>query len=761
MMNEATLLIFTPKHELDFKSNLTDFIETVCNVPIFGIAHDYESYHWPKIGNFTKFGVSSRDRSSANLLHESIIPFAKAYIKYQYIRSGASMYAHFYALRALECACLEVYGTVDITKLLPKDFDIAAQKAKENMQDGATYQATTKLNKLRNFLIENKMMKPFDWKIPFSKPKDRKDLTGIEGQNYREDKLPDEDAIMAMAAIFSKDVKDLSPRDIFTTSTFSLLMAAPERGSEPFFLRVDCMTIQAHENNHHSSSELVIAQENDSELLVNEKEYETELTKDNHEQIGVKWFAQKGYGHELKSIPSVMNPVVKEAIERLKKISEPARKFAKLLEESNDFPRHALCPNVSEEQLLTKEQVLAAFGFDKSLMSNKELQKSGNAFLKSKDISQEDYKVSLQDLNTIIRKELPKGFPYIPFKKGNGFVKLKWSEALYTCYVNQFHKEKGTRFTKLWMPNITTLNEDLKPTKKENRTKGGLSKNNLSVFQRHNFNNIELRSHQPRHLLNTIASTNGMSEAIRAKWSGRADPKQNRAYDHTTEEEYNKDWHAAQSGQDLVNVEELGSLFKVQIASGDARSLQEYNTKTSLSIHMTEFGECLHSYIDEPCMKYRDCSNCNELVCTKGDEVRLLRLKDKLKKERILLVGDKKAVDENVNGARQWYERRFLTVERLSELIETLEDPKIPDGSRVKLANIEDVSHLDRALEANGKKRLPKIKNYARKFVEEGIRSLPEIRAISGTESSLSISSHLENDDQEILFVDNSWQDES
>ncbi len=40
-----------------------------------------------------------------------------------------------------------------------------------------------------------------------------------------------------------------------------------------------------------------------------------------------------------------------------------------------------------------------------------------------------------------------------------------------------------------------------------------------------------------RHLLNTIANTNGMDSMLLAKWSGRADMKQNRVYDHTSVED--------------------------------------------------------------------------------------------------------------------------------------------------------------------------------------------------------------------------------
>lgn len=710
-MSETDILLFTPKHEIDFERNIEEFISEVEAAPNPNEKMDYSSYYWVGLGNFTKIGVNSRKKDELTWLDDSIIRFAKAYIKYQAIKRGASMYAHFYAIRALEGAITKRSGQVVISKLLPRDFDQAAQEAKANMGEGAAYQAGMKLNFMRKFLIDHKMIKPFEWKNPFSKPKDKKDLTGEVGQEYRESKMPDENSIMAMAAIFAKKESELTPRDIFTTSTFSLMMSAPERGSEPRYLRSDCLDvhiINKPQNDTERASDKALKQGDRTELLLAEDDEEQPV----QEQIGIRWFSGKGYGYENKWVPDVMNPVIKAAIKRLKKQSKQAREFAKMLEESDDFPRHPLCPRVDEDKLLTKAQAVAALGLDTSLLTQKQAGVSGNQLLTKVGIERADYVVSLRDLNKIVRARLPEGWPYIPFKKGK--VKLKWSDALYAGFANQFSASKGTIFTDLWIPSITTLNEDLKPSIKKNRSTDNIADGNLSVFARHGYEGLELRSHQPRHLLDTLASVNGMSDTLRSKWAGRADPKHNRYYDHTDEQEYNHDWLEHESKDELVN-NDVRNLFKVQIAKGNMRSLQEHNTRASLAVHITEYGECKHSYIDEPCMKHRDCLNCNELVCTKGNDDRLKRIQEKLKKERLLLRGDEKAVNDGVKGAEQWYQRRLTTIKRCESLIAWLTSDDVKDGDMIKLADAENVTHLDRALEANGRKRLPKIENHLRK----------------------------------------------
>ncbi|MCG9738298.1 hypothetical protein L1D32_09040 [Shewanella insulae] len=428
---------------------------------------------------------------------------------------------------------------------------------------------------------------------------------------------------------------------------------------------------------------------------------------------GLKWFSGKGYGHENKWLPTVMIEAVRIAIERLKALSADARHFAKLLESSSDFPRHKLCPDVPNDQLLTRDEAAYALGLDLSIYdSKKALLQNRREFLKRKGVPTTDYQVTLNDLNKIIRDSLPEGFPYIPFKKGMGKVKLKWSDALYAAHVNTFTTLKPICYTELAIPTINTLNEDLAPTRKKSRSTGGDLKRTLSIFQRWNHGDLSMTSHQLRHMLDTIAAVNGMEGDLRAKWAQRSDPKHNRYYDHTTPEEYGADFLEDRERELALKNEASNHQIQVQIAT--PRTIQELNTKASLTAHTTEFGMCITSYLSEPCTKYRDCINCSEHVCLKGDDAKCDRIREKLKREEKLFKQDEKAVKDGIQGANQWLERRQITVERCRELLNMMEDPKIKDGALIKLSSVEDVSLLDRAMDANGKKRLPEIINYKR-----------------------------------------------
>lgn len=456
-----------------------------------------------------------------------------------------------------------------------------------------------------------------------------------------------------------------------------------------------------------------------------EGEGEEELDLSATVQIkGIKWYSGKDFGHAHKWIPTCMYGVVEAAVKRLQKQSEPARKFAKMLEDSPSFPRHELCPDVPENQLLTMDEVAMAFGLSLSgygdlsnIKNRKKWQTARNQLLKRKGILREDYQVTLRDLNLILRGALPDVFPYIPFDNGNGYVKIKWSESLYAGFANCLDSVKSNIPTELYIPTINTLNEDLAPTKKKNKKTGELSKGSLSVFQRWGYGGLKITSHQLRHMLDTMAAVNGMDGEQRAKWAMRSDPKHNRYYDHTTPEEYGADFiegrEAELDSQELISNPTAGST-KIQVQIATPRTLQELNTKAALTAHTSEFGMCVTSYMAEPCTKYRDCINCDKHVCEKGDDGKCERIRKRLKNEKRLLLKDKKAVDDGVQGAVQFYERRKQTTERCEKLLAMMEDPNIEDGSLIRLIDIEDVTQLDRAMDANGKKRLPKIENFQR-----------------------------------------------
>lgn len=684
----SDIVIFKPKSGLDSKKNLEDFIEFSQTLPALNDDMNYESNYWKGVVNFIKFRVSSKNRALAKQLDSSIIPFAKAYVTYSQTQNRTKNVAEITALRAIESAMMVSHGTVDITKINPAVLDSAAQALKESLCESVAYKAGGQLVKLQKFLILKKIILKFTWKNPIKRHQDLVSRVGYEGALNRNKKLPDEDALIAISEIFSLDKKDLSDLDVFTTSSIALLICAPARGSELFYLKSDCL--------HY------------------------DIDSSGNNVVGLKWYSGKGFGYEVEWIPDVMVPVAEKAVKRLNRLSKSARGWAKKMEqlidkvnlgETPSFPRHKLCPDVSSDcTLLTLGQTANALGYGKKPSDDSYIN-GAKSFLKRRGFKvsgwkDNDKKYCLRDLIPKLIDLLPKDFPYVKYRTGGSDLIVKWSDALYCANSYEYISVKNTIVTQFWMANLSYLNEDLSKTKKRNRKRKGFV-NVKSVFERHNFyNQYSLTSHQLRHMLSTIAKVNGMKEQVLTKWAGRADGKHNRVYNHTTPKHYKDTAELIKKRE--KNYDELG--FRKFIIS-TPETLQEINTQSAQTAHITEFGVCVHDYIMSPCSKHRDCINCEEQVCVKGDDAKLANLNKRLEREKILIKGDILAVDDGLLNANKYYNKRLITIQRCEELISILSDQKVPDGTSVKL-DIPSVSHLDLEMDKNYKKRLPKMEKY-------------------------------------------------
>jgi hypothetical protein len=247
----------------------------------------------------------------------------------------------------------------------------------------------------------------------------------------------------------------------------------------------------------------------------------------------------------------------------------------------------------------------------------------------------------------------------------------------------------------IWKPTANVLNFDLG----RRETKEGYSPPN--IFDRHGYNcararPLKVTSHQFRHLLDTMAQRGGLSQGEIARWAGRKEVKQNRVYDHMSEFELAD--MLRRHDPDLSLHRPLAEIAE-QIMSRIPMTRQEFNTLTVPTAHVTEFGFCEHDFVMSPCQRFRDCLNCGEHNCIKGDR-RLNRIKVRLSQVRRLREQAEREITNGSAGADRWYEIHALTEKRVTALIAILEDPSVPDGAIVRLRNEHEFSPLRRAVEA-------------------------------------------------------------
>lgn len=655
----AEIFHFTPKKELDAARNLKDFIELCKNkLTVFGADLNWDDWAWPKAANFTKVGVKSRGvNPDSDLLAPEFLDFAKAYFRYQQGHKPTVAKNEMRALRSIEQALLKNNGSADISRVSTSVLDEAAMVARQFYVKTAAYHAGREIELLAKFVsAKNLVPEKLDlWKNPIKRENDRVN-TGQEAKADREKKLPTSFILEAMAEIFASNPEN--PKDIFTSSVFALLMCAPSRITEILLLPVDCE--------------------------VEEKDSQGDI------QYGWRFYSGKGFGGDIKWIPEVMVPIAKEAIARIKSLTTPARDLAKWIEDNpRIFYQHAKCPKVNATTKLTAIEAAMALGL---VARDKHSAQSSLSGMKLKPY---DYSYSLDELwNDYVMHRQPEGFPWLSKEQG-----IKYSNALICMTKNLLHEQRGNLPVILWAPDVNVFNNDLSPRESLE------SESHQSIFDRYGYkdaqgNRLKATSHQMRHLLSTIAERGGMAQDELAKWAGRADAKQNRVYNQMSEFEM------------VVRAEQFDPSKSLFGPVGEAKkhipiTIQEFNTLEKGAAHVTEYGFCVHDYTISPCDKYRDCLNCAEQVCIKGEDEKLRRIKAQLAEVEAQFKASETAINEGLAGADRWYEYHLHTLTHLKQLVETLEDPTVPDGSMIKLSNDKSFSQTNRVLRnKHGENRL-------------------------------------------------------
>lgn len=665
----AEILHFTPRHKLKTQDNLKEFIR-FCreDLSVFGADLDWESNQWSSAGvTFGNLDQKTRIFQLENKMKMPFLDFAKAYFRYVQGLRPTKVKAEIQALRCIERALLEQVGKADILDISLSVFDRAAVLCREHYSPGLAYSVGLQLQRLSEFLSEKKLIPAFlDWKNPNPRV-EHSNRTGKKAQKLREKRLPNEAALNALADIFASN--PTNPRDIFTSSVVALLMCVPSRVSEVLALHVDCEVKEVKRN---------------GELA-----------------YGLRFQPGKGAQPQIKWVPEPMVDLAKEAITRVKKLTDEARKIAVWYETSPDlFYRHVDCPAALESVPLTAVEACQAVGIG---YHPKKMAKTG---LRQVKLPANDGENTLHSLNQWVIEKLPNEFPWFDVER-----RVKYSQALFCMQRHLLRPDITTSPVQIVKPRANWVNDDLGTS----ITPAGYLQE--SVFARNGFADdnskpLKVTSHQFRHLLNTLAQRGGLSQVEIARWSGRANMKQNRDYDHMDEYELVGMLRTHDDSLELHgSLEEL----RDQIAAKLPMKRQEINLLMMPTAHITEYGFCVHDFTMAPCQKHLDCLNCTEQVCIKGDK-RLEGVRFIYEKNKELLAKADQEIANGSAGADRWYEHLLQTKERAKELIAILENPEIKNGAIIKLKNSEEFSPLRRAVEAKMQK---KIDNEQQEILED------------------------------------------
>ena len=638
---------FRPKAQIDAERNLAEFIR-YCREELTWLADhegfDWNSPTWPR-ARWAKVNVGKRYHfNSDERLDVEFIDFAKAYVRWKHTEHGTQPAREIQALKCLEAALLMMTGSGSLQGLSGAVLDEAATVARDRFAAATRYHVGRGIRDIARFVTERRLV-PVDvstWKSPLARLPSGTRM-GLAGLAESKRKLPSQAGLDAMAEIFANDPAD--PQARFISAIWVLLMSAPWRISEVLTLHVNA---------------------------------EYEETDDNGiVSYGLRYYGAKGFRHDIKWVPKVMEPVAREAFRRIREMTESARALARHLETRPDVPfLYPDAPQVGVDDKLTLEEKAA---YLRRAVPRSEIHTLPHWRFRSIRTHWEQ-----------ARTQLPESFPVFCGKTG-----LKWSGALSCVHRNLLHETRPTDWYGLLRPTANTVNYLLGFKGERKGVPGKLG------YREQDGSPIKLTTHQARHYVSTAAERGSMAQEHLAKWAGRAMLQDNRVYNHMSEEEHVERARRLLEGSELAGT-------KTSLRIKEPTTPAEWNLHAKGPTHRTEFGACEHDWVMSPCTKHGDCLNCAEHAYVKGDHEAYARLKARSEQHLAECEKALRAIQAGTSVADRWLEHALKSLMRELPLVRLLESDDIEDGTEIKLTDDSaEHSHLRRALD----QQLPQLRD--------------------------------------------------
>lgn len=653
------LVHFIGRTDLDAQQNLKAFISHARETTPFTNI-DWEDDSWnitsfapsrnqgkvKKIAHFRSMRDPSGNKSAVKIpLLEPFKMFAKSAFCEMMRRFRLSEHSRIlYALQAMEQALIDLNQQPCVTEITAETLDQAATLVTQRFANG--WDVGRMLERLlTQILVPSKLIShPIEWKSPFPyKQPARNDRINTE---RKAEKMPQLQSILDLAYIHH--TSEHLP-DRIVTSFVSLAMFAPSRASEILSLPVDCVT---------------------------------EAEGDDGPTMGIRWKPAKGGSPVTKFATSeASEEMALEVIGFLKGLGAPARKAAEWYAQN---PAKLYLPEELEhlrDQPITMWEASQILG-RKTLLAHKS--DAGLALQSLPDITTDNARLnngakwarlySFDSLEAYVLGKLPEMFPVQDSHTG-----LKWHEALFLLPEHVLRPNTDTHW---YVPTTLTINQI--------NNQLGANPTGRSVFSRNqkldaNGLPIRITTHQFRHLLNTLAQSKHLSEALIAFWSGRKKLGQNEWYDHLPQEAFIEAYISL--GEASVQLPVHGPLVEKATAVSAINSIS-YDAAMKLelgAIHITRFGLCRHDYSLTPCPHDKDCPNCGEHAFVKGDKRHHAEATYQYDILEKALSNAYAAWTAGDTGADRWIKQNAPKLERWRQTLELMTDPAIANGTLISL----------------------------------------------------------------------------
>lgn len=657
---------FQGKPELTARENLAALIERSKEWHVFQDFNlswgsdplDFADYY-RSIGRSSRTGqivhLTNLETTRRGNRSPDAIPFAQPFFEgamaliVEYIRTtGDKAPSKFTAtLRLIEYALRQQCRVPNICEIDNETLRIAGERIATNATDKFT--AGRLLERFVEEFLEGGRLTtyPVSWKNPhsFNNQARTRTVSPDSGVVKNFNKLPHMKSVLDLAGVFEDCTY---PPDQITTAWFALAMFSPSRVAEILELPVDCTT------------------EADG-------------------VFGLSWKPKKDGPPLTKfAVDDEWVAVARTAIARLTELGKETRRVARWYEENPGQlylpPGYAHLRGMP----LTFWEAAVIVGRKNPLSQGHSLRVAmGESVGTTKDRSRGEpgnvAKIlnlySFEAVENWVLSAMPREFPKIGSQNGQ-----RASGSLFCLPLNIM---RGYTDTLNHVPSYITYSQILHDL--------GTKPMGKTVFERHGLVDPDtgefwkMTTHQPRHLLNTLAQSKFVSEQLIAFWSGRKSVKQNDFYNHLPQEFFLELWVKAGEGDAPSTVGPLADKAR------ERSRLESMSYEDALRLELghtisTRFGLCRHNYALTPCPKDKDCISCGENTFLKGDERHLAEARAQFAIHEKAEAAAAKMVALGEPGAEKWLAKHADRRARWAEVVTVLTDPEISRGAVITLA---------------------------------------------------------------------------
>lgn len=758
----ANVLVFTPQHQLDYQKNYDDFIAFAKNeLTLFeefefsspnGLQKGWECDKWSWFDSREKKHVYvsgiSQSHSKYILYKQPFSDFARAYFRYHQSLNPKSGRTWFSSLGWLYEALEEKTNSagrseVDIMDLDNDVINNVERNIKESeLSHGVKRSTGLSLQSVLNFIVKMRFkLNLQEWKNPFPRTADTKIKLDKASRQKEEDKCPSDFQMLQVAEAFRRAE---TPRQKYFASLCVVLMCQPSRS-------VELKSLSLHS-----------------------------LQKSQEGLLYLMWHPAKGGDPVSKWVPNLLEDVIHQAIQRLIEISEPARKAAKFAYENPGmFMIHEQCStpsNFPQNRGLTYTQFANAIGFRSGVDSNgrnitwnnvtnlKWLNSLFNRLNNTESWRREKLSgLTLTANNEVFRKngktpiDVDLKFPTYSDLRAVVDNEYKTEDFPNYCGVplwenitlirdNEFHKEFSAKSFSWVLPSHGMISDAIGSERFE-----GIQSifDELGIFDEDS-SALRLTTHQFRHWLNTKLMLAGESDWLIARWSGRADINQNRAYDGRTAEQRSRLTNRignVSNGCEVMTIAQVDQILEPYTADTPPPAIVLHDLNLPVSLRslgierdgpaiFTGLGYCTHNYAESPCIKNMDCAVCSDHSCLKGLPNTLEELKSIESLDSKELDIAKENAGHDVFGSDRWVTYYGIRLAKIKTLIFRLLNPNLPDGAVVRVPSELDPSPVKRSLGISGVGELEKIIGHSRER-EQTLIPAPAFDLLALAESDL------------------------